>query len=556
MIRLKNIFNLKAATPAVPMEWLDRLSEHEDIDALKISIKHLSQTLDAVQQEDLSASHLKAHLDLIISLEEHNQARLDKLANQFASIDLLKPELENAMKATCYDYCRLSYICHLKIIDKVIDPTKFKLEGNLPVLVIARAFYMAFNMMKWRMFEHASSPPNSWLQLYALYSIAQKQMLHTVPVELFQLSPATTINAFLVQISMFGQLAQSHLPKHCIEMTSQILSTLLTRLPISSEYVPNQHTFFIHLNKDKPAARVREIDATKSCLYWDLLTLEKEILVGITTTEHGEIPHKLSLTKIEHVKKLNETFKTLYQEWGKQHQARQRRKEDRKASSRTAHIGNTFAAICEQIFKAHQYSQGLGASNLDERLRHHTVIRQAGFEVEHDPKTTWLILDESAHGIGARVKSNDYNIGRPDKLISLCFADEPSKVLIGKIRTSRPASSNQLNIGIEILSQRPIWAQLRPINNDLSFIKESDQTSQGYRTKILGHGTIDIGLFSGIYLPIEAGYNEQSALLLPKLNFRANTEYEINAKGVVAKMLLGNAIESYDDWVKVLVNFA
>ena len=89
-------------------------------------------------------------------------------------------------------------------------------------------------MMKSRMFEHASSPANSWLQLYALYSIAQNQMLHMLPVELFQLYSSTTINAFLSQICMFGQLAQSHLPKHCIEMTSQILITLMTQLPIGS----------------------------------------------------------------------------------------------------------------------------------------------------------------------------------------------------------------------------------------------------------------------------------------------------------------------------------
>jgi hypothetical protein len=554
MIDFKSIFNLKAVVPAVSTEWLNTLSELEDIEALKVSIKHLSNSLEAVQQDDLTATHLKAHLDLIISLEELNQARLARLSKQFSSIESLKPELEKAMKATCYDYCRLSYICHLKIIDKVIDPTQFKLEGNLPVLIIARAFYIAFNMMKWRMFEHASSPPNSWLQLYALYGIAQKQMLHTIPIEVFKLSPASTINDFLVQICMFGQLSDSHLPKHCIEMAGQVLNALLTRVQVNTQHLSHQHTFYINLNKDKPATRVREVDLSKSCLYWELQSLEKEIIIGMRATEQGDIPHKLALTKIDNGKKLHETLKILNQEWSKQNQARQRRKESRKNSSRKAHVSTGFASICEQIFKATQYSQGLGANSLDERLRHHTVIRQAGNETELDPKTTWLVLDESAHGIGARINTNDHSIGKPDKLISLCFHDEPNKVLIGKIRTSRPVTSNQLNVGIEILSQRPIWAQLRPLSSPLAFSQPADHAIE-HKSKILGHGTIDIGLFSGIYLPIEAGYIEQSALLLPKLNFRPNTEYEINAKGVSAKMQLGNAIESYDDWVKVLVNF-
>jgi hypothetical protein len=554
MIDFKSIFKTKNVTAIVPTEWLSTLADLEDIEALKLSIKHLSQTLEAVQQDGIEPAHLHAHLDLLISLEEHNQSRLARLAQQYSSIESLKPELEKAMRANCYDYCRLSYICHLKIIDKVIDPAKYKLEGNLPVLLIARAFYIAFNMLKWRMFEHANPPPNVWLQIFALYGIAQKQMLHTVPIELFKLSPASTINAYLVQLSMFGQLANSHFPKLHIENAYQILTALVTQVRISADGDTKLHTFFINPNKDAPAARLRDIDISKEYRYWDLNTLESEINEGIKSTEQGHLPHKLSLLKVEQVKRLNETFKILNQEWGKLNYARQRRKEDRKSSSRTMLVNSGFAQMCEHIFKANQHAQGL-AYSLDDRLRHHTIIRQAGVETERAPKNIWQIINESAHGLGAQINTNDPNLAKPDKLISLSFSDEPNKVLIGKIRTNSPVASHSIKVGIEILSQRPVWAQLRLISSPSLFNQPSSQSQIEKPTKILGHGTIDSGLFSGIYLPIEAGFIEQSVLLLPKLSFFPNAEYEINAKGISNKILLGNAIESYDDWVKVLVNF-
>jgi hypothetical protein len=58
-------------------------------------------------------------------------------------------------------------------------------------------------------------------------------------------------------------------------------------------------------------------------------------------------------------------------------------------------------------------------------------------------------------------------------------------------------------------------------------------------------------LFSGIYLPIEAGLSDSSMMILPKMNYRANTSYAITIDGSPKRILLEEPIESHDDWVKV-----
>jgi hypothetical protein len=66
--------------------------------------------------------------------------------------------------------------------------------------------------------------------------------------------------------------------------------------------------------------------------------------------------------------------------------------------------------------------------------------------------------------------------------------------------------------------------------------------------------TIDIGLFSGIYLPVEEGLTE-AALILPKINFQANSNYTISMDGSSKHVLLEDSLESHDDWVKVAFPF-
>ncbi len=67
--------------------------------------------------------------------------------------------------------------------------------------------------------------------------------------------------------------------------------------------------------------------------------------------------------------------------------------------------------------------------------------------------------------------------------------------------------------------------------------------------------SIETGVFSGVYLPIEAGLSSISTLILPKINYRPNTSYAINISGSPKHARLGEPIESRDDWVKVAFPF-
>ncbi len=544
------------------LAWLGDLQEMDDLTALQFAAKQLTLILN--RADDEVALSVQQQLDLIFEVEALNQARLERLSTQFSNVENMKPELENNICETCYNYCRQSYIFHLKVTEKVFNASQaqpennIRLEENTPMMLIARALYTAFNMVKWRMFSQSNPPAKVWQQINVLYRIAAQHMLLNHPVALFDFSPSTTLAACYVQTCMLGQLGQASMQKYHLEIATRVINTLLTRAYISNKSTPEQYLFYIDLEKDAPAKRMRDFVPNDSYRYWELDELEKQISVAITMSDRGEIPQRLAFAKIDNTKKLNETLRILLEEWKKNGYVRQRRKIARQASSKTAKVTAGITNICNQVHQANQISNGLRLSqngaSLEERIRAHTVLKQGSSLSASSSGSldTWIITDESPRGMGTRVNKYANILARPDKLIGLVVDEDYNKFILGMIRSVKPTQGSQLRVGIETISHQPTWVQLRQIRSDETYVQTESKIEPRAESGTKDAApTVDIGLFSGIYLPIEAGLSDTSMMILPKINYRSNSHYSVSMNGATKHVLLGEPIESRDDWVKV-----
>jgi hypothetical protein len=529
--------------------WLSDLADIDDIAALKLSTRKISVLFD---EESLS---INQKIDLIITLEELNQHRLEKLASQFVGLSNIKPELESNIAEACYSYCRQVYIFHLKLIEVVINPIKSKIDEDGQSLLIARAINAATNMLKWRAFVQQNPPAKVWLQIFLLYKIAYKQNLMSIPVELFSLSPATTISAFIVQICMLGQLKNASLDKQQIETAFKIIRAWITHAHISQKYNPEQYLFYIDLEQDLPAKRIRNVEPNEHCRYWELDDLEKRLMIAMNVTGRGEFPDSLIFSKINDPKLLNETLGAMHAEWTKKQYVRQRRRESRKATSKNAKVKAGIFEICDQVLHANQINNGLtlskqGKSLDDHYLGNYTLNQSSGLTVDSSSLDTWIITDQSKHGLGARVNKYANTLARQKKLIALVFDDDPTKTCLGIIRAVKATQGNQLRVGIEIISNLAVWSQLKPMYEDNTFANTISKNSQSqYDTHIHTH------LFPAIYLPKEPGISEQATMIIPKVNYSANTKYTVYMGGKTKRAKFDDLIESNDDWVKIAVGF-
>lgn len=559
---IQQIFGASAAKKSNSLiSWVDQLEEMSDLSALQFATQHLVQLINP--NEIAETLTLQQQHDFILNLESLNQSRLEKLSTHFSSLENIKVELENSMCETCYNYCRQAYIFQLKIIEKIAEHHKAQQVIELSTkaenlsLLISHTLHAGFNMVKWRLFSQFNPPAKVWLQINALYRFSAQRALLNNTVELFNNGTTTTLSAFFIQMYMLGQLTQASMQKSQLEIATRVMSALLTRARISDKFTPEHYLFCIDLQQDEPAKRIRESNPTDSFRYWELDELEKLLTIAITVSDRGEIPQSLVLAKIDNVKRLHETLNILVGEWKKTGYVRQRRKFNREASSKTARVNAGIVDICNQVRQANQLSSGLHeVSSLDERLRLRTTLRTSSLlAATSGTLDTWMITDESVQGLGARVNKYANILARPDKLIGLMIEDETTKIVIGMVRSVKPTQGNQLRVGIEIISHYPKWVQLKRSNSNEAFSNTSVKTDFQDNFTANKPSSLDIDLFAGIYLPIEAGLSDTSCLILPKINYRANANYGVAISGSAQHVLLGEPIESHDDWVKVAFPF-
>jgi len=564
---IQQIFGANATKKSNSLiSWVDQLEEMSDLTALQFSTQQLVQLVNPT--DGAETLNLQQQYDFIISLETKNRSRLEKLSTHFSSLENMKLELENSICEACYNYCRQTYIFQLKIIEKVAEHSKAKQVIMLNTsaehlsLLMGRTLHAAFNMVKWRLFSQSNPPAKVWLQINVLYRLCAQRALLNNTVELFNNGTSTTLSALFVQIYMLGQLTQASMQKSQLEIATRVISALLTRARISDKFTPEHYLFCVDLTQDEPAKRIRDPHPTDNLRYWELDELEKLLTIAITVSDRGEVPQSLALAKIDNVKKLHQTLNILLAEWKKIGYLRQRRQFNRQASSKTAKVNAGIADICYQVKQANQISSGLhDANSLDERLRLHTTLRSSSLlSGTSGTLDTWMITDESPRGLGARVNKYANILARPDKLIGLMFENETTKIIIGMIRSVKPTQGNQLRVGIEIVSHHPSWVQLKRVNGNEAFSNTTIKTD--FEDKYFDNNlsavkpsSLDIDLFGGIYLPIEAGLSDTSCLILPKINYRANANYSVSIAGVAQTVLLGDPIESHDDWVKVAFPF-
>lgn len=553
---IKNLFRFSASSTdnedeAADLAWLKSLDAVDDVAALNLATKHLSSLIADETRP------IKQRIDFLFAVDHKALPRATKLSAQYAKVDSLRPELATTISNAAYNYYRQSYLNYLRLVELIIaSPKDPSLENNTLLIVIARALDLAMTMIKWRYFDHSSTPAKVWQQTHMLYEIATKTNLLEIPIKAFEYSAPTTIAAYIAQVSLFGSLENANMQKQHYQIAAYLLKCWLTEVSFSNQINQGTHLFVIDLKKDACAKRTRHFEQTDSCRFWQIDAFEEKIISTLQLTEQGKLPPDIPLAEIGDVRSLHETLQVLRSEWSKNEYIRQRRKETRQETNHTASIAYGILDICNLVdYNARkQLTNKLSMptstnKSLDDRLFSHASIRREGPTnvLYVEPKQDiWAITDESTKGLGARAPKEAKSWVKSGKLVAVAMDERPPRVLIAIIRGVMPSRHlNQVHVGLEVIARFANWAQMRPIEPPPS-LEPIDKFSP-----LASNNAITMG-FSVLYLPIEAGLSEESTLILPKIEYRANEVYEITLNGTTKLIRLGNPIDAKDDWVRVI----
>ncbi|HYN55489.1 MAG TPA: hypothetical protein VES38_12385 [Methylotenera sp.] len=539
--------------------WLGAINSQDDLIALESATRGLEFALAD------KALPVKILSKIIDDAAQKTKPILVKVDQQFIRFEFMNSNLESNMLAVVYGFHKQLYSSYITLLNYFSSKPNQHTKNTIH-LYMQGALEQAFEMLKWRSFVNLSLAPNIWLQIHTILEVARKNKLLNQPLSASEdyaigTPSAVTLSGLLVQIYMLDSLQQANLSRLGIDLAAKLLKNQLLDVKISTEFNPVDFLFYVNLEKDFGAKRIRHLhpsnSLTNTYMYWQIDALETTIqkIIRELSHESSEIKSETLLNanfaiEPHQIKAAREAFSAILREWSRNNYVRQRRKETRRKVTIIANVLQGIEGISARIKSQEnnkfnpniKFSQPT-KSSADDRLFDERLRSNIAKNHHH-----WVIVDESNRGLGAIASKELSNWIKVGKLIGLVLANSKQEMIIAVIKSIRPKENHQLQVGMEILSHHAKWIQLRPeyrpADNEETDECESPEPDDLYPSDSLS--------FTGLYLPIEAGLSARSTLILPRIEFVAHTEYEISIAGMLDRITLSESTDSKDDWIKII----
>lgn len=538
---------------AAEIAWITDLEHMDHLDALKVTTEKIpSQPLDAEKQAQRQADD---SMKALLLIDDSSYTRLQAIAANFMRVVHDDTQLESRVVGIVYDYHRRLYLAYKQLIDFIIQQ-KLDITMDQLLLLLARTVHVACAMNKWRYFQDQAAPVGTWKQLNELVRVAEKLTLLEKNVLLYEGDERqTTLSTLLVHGYMLDTLSKASFSRQQIELTSQVLKRWVANSKIRSEFVKEEHTFLINLKLDKGPSRARDFSFTPDCRFWKSNTLVANIQIFLSDAETNKPLQRFNLNSLATATVLVELFKKLLPEWKSAGYVRQRRRENRTPVNKVMGIHSGVEDILKKlapntsIVKKPNASQD--ATSFELRVAMHAPTKLTGAVQQRKAESdAWLIVDESKGGLGASLSGNLSEWVEPGKLVGFSSLDQTKQFLVAEIKSVKKQVNGRYRIGVEVLSERCMVAQVSQFGGAPEQEKE---VVDGYFVDFSELGGSVQPQFSGLYLPEDSENDQLPMLIVPKAEYLPATQYSLNLDGNERHILAEQAISHCDGWVRVQV---
>jgi hypothetical protein len=532
------------------LRWIANLPNENPIPALDIILQKLAELVPI--DIPLEGWRIKALLLIDARCRRHVQA----LEQQYINVQKLRPELDERMWNTVYAWYRYMMRGYQTFInDHIENPSEGRFPHNYLPLVVARALHNQANIARWRYMRYLGMPDGGWLALHRLYLLAEQEGFSGKLLKIYEDQPEITVGERYVEALMLDTLNHTNLSKVQIQTVSTWLSQWSKATSVSKNLDTERFVFFVELQEDRAARRIRNFKPTPTCRYWETDRMVASIERAKKALEHGKALSEAGLPASSKTGEYIPVLNQLLSEWSRTDYQRQRRREERQKITSTAIVANGLSSVWQQIKDVAQsatqrrggYIQVAGKS-LEDRLASHSIapsssgpiIAFAGVAGER-----WIINDESPSGFGALVGAEVAGWAKLGRLIALVTEDHRETVAVSVIRSIKQREHNQRQIGVEVITRNGTHVLL----SDQSATKPTDLDAASLDAKLVSPGIITL---QAIIVPADEARGIGRSMLLPNAEFNPSGLYELTRGMERHTVKFGAVVEQKDDWVRVL----
>ncbi|MBA3696102.1 MAG: hypothetical protein H0W85_04945 [Methylotenera sp.] len=517
----------------------------DDISAIEYSAQQLNNELkNNVFKDEL-------FLQALFSIDEKTHTIVERVTNQYITIENIGIELEERLTSSVFLYHRQMFLIYLAIIENF-----GKDSHPCLLLMLARAINRATQMIKWRYYTYNSAPASVWLQISQLYKIAENQFLLEQAVQIYDDQPSTTITIAYIQVCMLGSLESLSFKRQQIELVSKMLHRWASKVVIESTYDEKRHLFYVDTVNNVPAKRIRNFKPADSYRYWCFDSINSKIELCASALEFNISPKQLAMEEFSCNKYFVPTLDVLRTEWSRSDYKRQRRNEERTKTVKSATTSYGFVDTCYQIkqYENLQVQRGektyQGEKSFEERLASHYVVKGRA-----EPNIIYVdlgagysnIIDESSKGIGMHIskQANEVSLGM---MVGVSLKEQKYGTRVGVIRSIKPAAGNELQIGVEVLSRNAFCVEAK--NASMSALKLRGSVNN--TDDISADFSSSTSKFTCLFLPEEFGVSTGETLIVPRIQYNSSDVFQLNILGAEMTVKFTDTLERHEDWIRVV----
>jgi len=541
------IDELPADNPAVALEelthWLLALSNADSI-----SVKERVKRLARIDQ----------------SAQKYERA----LRRQYTDASRMHKTTEERIWNACFDFLEATVDAHLRCI--VSLPKKTEQNDRESAIVMMRALRRLDLQAHWLYLRYRALPTVFWEQVFAVIQLAEARDLLRLPITLNSSAKVqTTIAQEMLKLLMMSVASPANLTKTQIDLAHLLTHNLAGTF--CWEQIPSGSTVF-NVDYSKPAiplrlTRVSEHHFMSRC--FGSGEAVRELVRGLKQLENGSVPTTLGAIDFALYKRedLLEVMAHLAQCWCKMDALNERQHFDKRHAARTQvfyqiDVVHRFNTLYEKLAKAAlpilthtpepaaaradnlAYQEqvdmqiyGFITAKTRDKVRHAQAMQAMSttssltITQEEDETESWVVENISQMGYGVSIARLKEDWLKSHTLIGIQPNNAPWQ--IGVIRRVASESVENTQTGIQILSNVPRAAMLRPVDKELSVWETAADTQTYHHTP-------------GIYLGKEPPYQDTETLLLASESYQLHRSYAMVVGELTRTIRLLDRIHAFE----------
>lgn len=502
---------------------------------------------------DLSANpKISAEICLkcLLKLDEGMQPHLEQMTAKRLKVKLYNRDVGMVIEGLVYPYYRRLFSEYFRLLGLLHSTNhKFSLEKSGAVLLYCRTLNAAFNMMMWRYFDDQPAPAEAWTAIHDLFKHAEKSSLLYERVMLYP----TMTKPVDIATSMAGGLMLSTLQKENynpteIHIVSRLLFDWVRQIGFEKAYAQNKYQYFVNLNQDKGAERIRAFDRTADYRYWRTDFIALKIADHLAAISANAVDKNSDIRGYASMRTMTKLFKKLSQDWSPSTYKRQRRSNTREKETHRLLVTSGLSQICKQLtrFQQQGWQQDnkpifdIKATTLDQMHLTQTKNLLMGLD-------EWVLLDKSETGFGVDLGREPSPWVEAGKLVGFQHPSQQDAYVIAEIKHVKRQKNGTYRAGLQLISLHSLSMQLIKLD------QTQVELSKGFYLDY-DESDADLMRVSCVWIPPSVGQTQvKSSVIIPINEYQRNRQFKIDINGEEKTLVLGVALEMQSEWVRASV---